>query len=56
MKRYTVLARDLKANVTVMSEHYSLDAAVEDEEILRINNPMMHIWTESSDYWSEEDE
>lgn len=60
MKRYTVLARDLKANVTVMSEHYSLDAAVEDEEILRINNPMMHIWmhiwTESSEYWSEEDE
>jgi hypothetical protein len=56
MKRYTVLARDLKANVTVMSEHYDLDAAMEDEEIVRINNPMMHIWTESSEYWSEEDE
>jgi hypothetical protein len=56
MKRYTVLARDLKANVTVMSEHYEWDAAREDEEILRINNPMMHIWTESSEYWSAEDE
>jgi len=29
---------------------------MEDEEILRINNPLMHIWIESSEYWSEENE
>ena len=52
---YTVNARDLRGNVTVMSEFYELGAAMEDEEILRINNPLMHVWTESSEYWSEEE-
>ena len=56
MKIYTVNARDLKGNVTVMSEFYDLDEALEDEEILRINNPFMHLWTESSEYWSEDNE
>ena len=56
MIRYTVNARDEKGNVTVMSEFYDRNEALEDEEILRINNPMMYIWTESSEYWSEEGE
>ena len=56
MIRYTVNARDEKGNVTVMSEFYDRNEALEDEEILRINNPMMYIWTESSEYWSEDNE
>lgn len=56
MKRYTVNARDTKGNVTVMSEFYNWDEALEDEAILRINNPLMHIWVESSEYWSEKDD
>ena len=54
MNRYTVLVRDLKGNVSTMCETYDMDEAKEDEEILRINNPLMHIWIESSEYWREE--
>ena len=56
MHRYTVYTRDNAGNVTVMGDHYEECEALEEEEILRINNPMLYIWVESSGYWSQADE
>ena len=55
MDRYVVKARDEHNNTTIMGEHYTLADAEDDEEILRINNPMMYIWVEETHYWEEED-
>ena len=51
---YTVKGRDSAGNVSVMSSHIERNAALEDEQLLMINNPSIHFWIESSRYWDEE--
>lgn len=51
--RYTVMVRDDYNNTTVMSEHFTLDDAKEEEAVLRIEHPLMHIWIESESYKDE---
>tara|TARA_R110000796_G_scaffold82354_2_gene180728 strand:+ start:1550 stop:1735 length:186 start_codon:yes stop_codon:yes gene_type:complete len=56
MRKYTVKARDERGNVSIMSDVYDNNEALEMEALLKINNPMMYIWIEEHTYWSEEDE
>jgi hypothetical protein len=56
MRKYTVKARDEMGNVSIMSDVYDNNEALEIEALLKINNPMMYIWIETTNYWSEEDD
>ena len=56
MMRDIVKARDERGNVSIMGEHDDRLDALEHEQMLTKEYPLMYVWIETVHYWNDDEQ